>query len=210
MSTVLIITSSALGSASVSSELVRDTVARLRSREPSLKVITRDLGGNPVPHLNQDSAAALRGTAPANDAQAAAQVLSDELIAELKAADTVIIGAPMYNFGIASTLKAWFDYVLRAGITFRYTAAGPVGLLDGKRAIVVESRGGFFSDGPTKAMDSQEPHLRTLLGFIGIADVTFIRAEKLAFGPEVREQSIDGARLQIGQVIVQNEYLRAA
>jgi FMN-dependent NADH-azoreductase len=210
MSTVLIITSSALGSASVSSELVRDTVARLRSREPSLKAITRDLGSNPVPHLNPDSATALRGTAPANDAQAAAQVLSDELIAELKAADTVIIGAPMYNFGIASTLKAWFDYVLRAGITFRYSAAGPVGLLDGKRAIVVESRGGFFSDGPTKAMDSQEPHLRTLLGFIGIADVTFIRAEKLAFGPEVREQSIDAARLQIGQAIVQNEYLRAA
>ena len=87
----------------------------------------------------------------------------------------------MYNFGIPSTLKAWFDYVVRAGITFRYTEAGPVGLLEGKRAIVIESRGGYYSEGATKALDTQEPHLRTLLGFIGIKDATFIRVEKVAF-----------------------------
>ena len=100
----------------------------------------------------------------------------------------------MYNFGIASTLKAWFDYVLRAGVTFRYTESGPVGLLEGKNAIVIESRGGLYSDGPAKGLDSQEPHLRTLLSFMGIKDVTFVRAEKLAFGPEAREQAIDAAR----------------
>ena len=210
MSSVLVITSSALGASSVSNQIVQDAVAGLRARDPDLNVITRDLGNTPIPHLNSDSAAVLRGTTPANDAQATAQILSDELIGELKAADTVVIGSPMYNFGITSTLKAWFDHVLRAGITFRYAETGPVGLLKGKRAIVIESRGGFFSDGVTKSMDSQEPHLRTLLGFMGIADVTFIRAEKLAFGPDARAQSIDAARSQLGKVIVEREYLRAA
>jgi FMN-dependent NADH-azoreductase len=121
MSTVLVLTSSALGEASVSNQLVQNAVAQLLSRDPVLKIVTRDLGNSPIPHLNPDSAAALRGGVPANPAQAAARALSDELISELKSADTVVIGAPMYNFGIASTLKAWFDYVLRAGVTFRYT-----------------------------------------------------------------------------------------
>ena len=210
MSKVLVLNSSALGNASVSNELVQDALTRLRARDPNLEVITRDLGANPVPHLNSDSAMALRGAPPANDAQAAAQALSDTLIAELKAADTVVIGAPMYNFGIASTLKAWFDYVLRAGVTFRYTETGPVGLLEGKRAIVIESRGGFYSEGATSVLDSQEPHLKTLMSFMGIKDVTFIRAEKLAFGPEARQQALDGARAQLGQLFTENQYLRAA
>ena len=210
MSTVLVLTSSALGEASVSNQLVRDAVSRLRSRDPDLKIIPRDLGSNPIPHLNSDSAAAVRGGAPANDAQAAARALSDELIAELTAAVTLVIGAPMYNFGITSTLKTWFDYVLRAGITFRYTGSGPVGLMEGKRAIVIETRGGFYSEGPGKAMDSQEPHLRTLLGFMGITDITFIRAEKLAFGPDARQQTVAAAQTQLKQVIIQNKYLRAA
>ena len=210
MSNVLIINSSALGTASVSNQLVQDVLAQLRARDPALKVVTRDLGANPIPHLNTDSATALRGSAPANEAQAAAQALSDTLIAELKAADTIVIGAPMYNFGIPSTLKAWFDYVLRAGITFRYTEAGPVGLLEGKRAIIIESRGGYYSEGATKALDSQEPHLRTLLGFVGIKDATFIRVEKLAFGPEARQQALDGARAQLGQLLTENQYMRAA
>ena len=132
------------------------------------------------------------------------------MIAELKAADAIVIGAPMYNFGIPSTLKAWFDYVLRAGVTFRYTEAGPVGLLEGKRAIIIESRGGYYSEGATKALDSQEPHLRTLLGFVGIKDVTFIRVEKLAFGPEARQQALDEARAQLGQLLTENQYMRAA
>jgi len=95
--------------------------------------------------------------------------------------------------------------VLRAGVTFRYGENGPEGLLKGKRAIVIESRGGLYSQGPAQVMDAQEPHLRTLLGFIGIADVTFIRAERLAFGPEAREQAIDAARR-----VIENELLRAA
>jgi FMN-dependent NADH-azoreductase len=107
----------------------------------------------------------------------------------------------MYNFGIASTLKTWFDYVLRAGITFKYSESGPVGLIEGKHAIVIESRGGLYSEGPAKAMDSQEPHLWNLLGFIGITNITFVRAEKLAFWPEARERAINAARAQLAEVI---------
>jgi FMN-dependent NADH-azoreductase len=210
MSKVLVLNSSALGGASVSNQLVQDVLAELGARDPRLIVTVRDLGANPIPHLNSDSATALRGAAPRNEAQATAQELSDTLIAELKAADTIVIGAPMYNFGIPSTLKAWFDYVLRAGITFRYTEAGPVGLLEGKRAIVIESRGGYYSEGATKVLDSQEPHLKTLLGFVGIKDTTFIRVEKLAFGPQARQQAFDGARAQLGQLLTENQYMRAA
>lgn len=210
MSKVLVLNSSALGGSSVSNQIVQDAVVELRARDPGLVVTVRDLGANPVPHLNSDSASALRGAAPANEAQTIAQELSDTLIAELKAADTIVIGAPMYNFGIPSTLKAWFDYVLRAGITFRYTEAGPVGLLEGKRAIIIESRGGYYSEGATKVLDSQEPHLKTLLGFVGIKDATFIRVEKLAFGPEARQQALDGARAQLGQLLTENQYMRAA
>ncbi len=200
--TALVLTSSALGGASISNRLVREAVDRLRRQHPGLRVVTRDLGANPIPHLSFDSAAALR-TEPANEAQAAARALSDQLVAELNAADIVVIGAPMYNFGIASTLKAWFDHVLRAGVTFRYTQAGPEGLLAGKRAIVVLTRGGLYSEGPAQAMDSQEPHLRTLLGFIGITDVAVVRAERLASGDEAREQSIGAAVMQLDDAIAE-------
>lgn len=200
MSHLLVINSSAAGAASVSKQLIDETVARLRAADPALVVVERDLGANPVPHLDADSTAAIRGAEPANDAQRAAKALSDSLVAELKAADTLITGAPMYNFGIPSTLKSWFDHVLRAGVTFKYGENGPVGLLESKRAIVVESRGGLYSSGPTQALDSQEPHLRTMLGFIGIKDVTFVRAEKLGYGPEAREQAINDAKAELARV----------
>jgi len=208
MSNVLVITSSALGDASVSNQLVEKAVADLTAQDPAVSITRRDVGAEPIPHLTFDSAVVLRAD-PANAAQAAARALSDELIAEVKAADVIVIGAPMYNFGITSTLKAWFDRVLRAGVTFRYGEAGPEGLLKGKRAIVVVTRGGFYSEGPASVMDSQEPHLRNMLGFVGISDVTFVRAEKLAFGPEVREQSISAAHGHLANTIA-GQLLEAA
>lgn len=209
MTTVLVLTSSALGDASASNALIRDALAQLRAQETDLRVITRDLGAEPVPHLTAQSAAGIGPGEPANAEQAAARALSDTLIAELKAADILVVGAPMYNFGIPSTLKAWFDHVLRAGITFRYTEAGPEGMLPGKRAIVVETRGGLYSEGPAVAMDAQEPHLTTLFGFIGITDVTFVRAERLALGAEHREAALTSARARLDEV-VRGELLRAA
>ncbi|MBX2806109.1 MAG: FMN-dependent NADH-azoreductase [Hyphomicrobiales bacterium] len=193
MSTALIITSSALGEASVSNQLIQNTIERLRQVDPELKIVKRDIGANPVPHLTQDTVAAVIGE-PQTDAQKRARAFSDELIEEVKAADTIIIGAPMYNFGIASTLKAWFDHVIRAGVTFRYTEAGPEGLLKNKRAIVTLTRGGLYSEGPASMMDSQKPHLGTMLGHIGVDDVTYILAEKLAIGAEARAESIAAAQ----------------
>ncbi len=197
MSTVLVVNSSASGDASVSRSLVRQAVSRLLAQDPTLRVVTRDLGASPVPHLTAETVTGVRGAEATTEAEAAARALSDALIAELEAADVIVIGAPMYNFGIPSTLKAWFDHVLRAGRTFRYSAAGPEGLLKGKRAIVVESRGGLYSEGPAQAMDGQEPHLRTMLGFMGITDVAFVRAERLGLGPEAREQAIASALAEL-------------
>ena len=200
MSSILVLNSSANGAASVSKQLVQDTVEKLRAAHPGAKVVERDLGENPVPHLTSETTPAIRGAEAATAGQKQAVALSDTLIGELKDADTVVIGAPMYNFGIPSTLKTWFDHVLRAGITFRYSESGPEGLMKGKRAIVILSRAGFYSAGPAQPMDSQEPHLLNLLGFMGITDVTVIRAEKLAFGPEAREQALNDAKAELAKV----------
>ena len=207
MPTVLVLNSSLSGEASVSRQLVEEALANLRAQHENLDVISRDLGQNPVPHLTGHALQGLAKDEP-DDVQTEIRALADLLIGEVQAADTIIIGAPMYNFGMPSTLKAWFDYLLRAGTTFRYTEAGPEGLLTGKRAIVVESRGGFYSDGPAKAMDGQEPHLIALLGFVGITDVTFVRAERLAMGAEVRAQAIEDARSEL--LLVTSNALRHA
>ena len=192
MSKVLIIDSAATGEASVSRKITNALERQLRAAGAT-RIVRRDVGAEPIPHLVAETTPALRGGEPESDAARAALALSDRLIEELREADLIVIGAPMYNFGMASTLKTWFDHVLRARVTFRYTENGPEGLLKGKKAIVVETRAGFYSEGPAAAMDHQEPHIRTLLGFIGIEDVTFVRAEKLAFGPEAAEASIRAA-----------------
>jgi len=197
MNTALVVTSSANGDASVSSSLAATLIDQLRAADPALQVVLRDVGADPVPHLTAGSVAAIKGT-PESEAELAARALSDALVAELAAADILVIASPMYNFGMSSTLKSWFDHVLRAGLTFRYGDNGPEGLMTGKKAVVIESRGGFYSAGPAAAMDSQEAHIRTMLGFIGIADVTFVRAEKLAFGPDSAAAAIAEASEALG------------
>lgn len=196
MKSLLVINSSAAREGSVSRTLVDDAVSQLTEAYPGAHVVRRDLGESPIPHLSTDTLAGVRGV-PATAAEQRARALSDELIAELRAADTVVIGAPMYNFGVTTGLRAWFDYVLRAGETFSYSEAGPKGLLPGKRVIVIESRGGLYSEGPAQAVDFQEPYLRHLLGFIGITDVTFVHAEKIGYGPEARVASLAHARQHI-------------
>ncbi|HYE45584.1 MAG TPA: NAD(P)H-dependent oxidoreductase [Caulobacter sp.] len=198
MTKVLVLNSSVSGDESASRALVQSLVEQLS--RPGVAIIERDLGADPIPHLTPETVGTIRGAEPANPIQREARALADGLIAELKDADLLVIGAPMYNFAIPTGLKAWFDHVLRAGATFRYSEAGPEGLVTGKKAIVVISRGGLYSEGPAAAVDFQEPHLRQLLGFMGITDVTFVRAEKLGFGPAARDQAIAEARDELGRL----------
>lgn len=199
MTTALVLNSSIAGPNSVSRSLVAEVVEQLRAEHSDLRAIERDLGSAPIPHLTPETIGGFIKEQP-EGAEAETRALSDTLIAELFAADVIVIGAPMYNFGIASPLKAWFDHVLRAGVTFRYGEAGPIGLVTGKRAIVIETRGGLYSEGPLTFLDAQEPHLRAVLGLIGITEVSFVRAEKLAFGPDVRAESIARAQAAISGV----------
>ena len=201
MTNILIIDSAATGAASISHRLTDALAQTLRRRHPGALIVRRDIGAEPIPHLDAATTAAIRGAEPSNDAARAAVALSDALVAELKAADILVIGAPMYNFGMPSTLKAWFDHVLRAGITFRYSEAGPEGLVTGKKAIVIETRGGLYSEGPAAAMDSQEPHLRTMLGFMGVDEIAFVRAEKLGFGAEAVSEAIAAATAELNRLV---------
>jgi FMN-dependent NADH-azoreductase len=199
MSNILVLNSSVLGDGSASKILVEETVQRLLAARPGANVSRRDLGEAPIPHLLTNTVAGVRGV-PTSDAERAARALSDELIAELRTADIVVIGAPMYNFSIPTGLRAWFDYVLRPGETFSYSEAGPQGLVNGKKVIVIESRGGLYSEGPAQVMDFQEPYLRVLLGFIGITDVNFVHAEKMGFGPNARVAALTGAKSKIAEI----------
>lgn len=193
MTHALIVNSSALGDNSVSNSLTAELAGHLKALDADLEIKVRDIGAEPLPHLTAATVSAIRGK-PDTDEAERTLALSDALIGELREADLIVIGSPMYNFGISSTLKAWFDHVLRAGQTFRYREDGSSeGLLKGKKAVVIETRAGFYSEGSLGHMDGQEPHLRTMLGFMGIEDVVFVRAEKLAFGPEAASAAIEAA-----------------
>ncbi|CAA9511736.1 MAG: FMN-dependent NADH-azoreductase [uncultured Sphingomonadaceae bacterium] len=200
MTKVLTIASSALGDASVSKTIAHALVDAMRAAEPGLEVVERDVGAHPLPHLSPEGMPAFGGDTSTPQAAATA-ALSRGVIDEVMAADVLVIASPMYNFGITSTLKAWFDHLLRAGITFRYTATGAEGLVHGKRAVCVVACGGNYGDdGPSAGSNHQLPHLRTLLNFIGITDVTFVRAEGLAFGPDAKAASIAKATAEAREV----------
>lgn len=188
------------GTASLSTQLATQFVGRLTAADRAVGVdvatTVRDLARDPLPHLSAERFAAL--TTPAGertDAQSRIVAESDALVAELQAADVIVIGLPMYNFGVPSTLKAYFDHIARAGVTFRYTEQGPQGLLTGKKAFVVATRGGKYAGTP---QDLQSAYVRQFLGFVGITDVEFIYAEGLALGPESREAALAeaGRRLE--------------
>jgi len=158
----------------------------------------RDLSSAPVPHLTAERLTAL-ATHVAERTLEQQRIVSesDELIDELKRADVIVIGLPMYNFGVPSTLKAYFDHVARAGVTFRYTAEGPVGLLTGKKAYVFATRGGRYAG---TAADLQTAYVRQFLGFVGIRDVEFVYAEGLALGADERSAAVADALARIGQL----------
>lgn len=182
MTRVFVIRSAATGAASVSNRIVDAMLEGLRAAGP-IEVTERDLDTDPVPHINSRTLAGIGRQAPETPETAQVRAYADMLIEEVEAADVIVMGVPMYNFGIPSTLKSWFDHILRAGRTFRYTAEGPEGLVKGKRVLVASSRAGTYGDGAV--VEHQESHLRVLLGFMGMTDVTVVRAEGLATGGTV-------------------------
>ena len=182
---LLHIDSSALGANSVTRELSAAVVARWQDAVPGLAVEYRDLDAEPIPHLTG------RSLAKADPAEAAD---AERTIQQFLDADVIVIGSPMYNFGISSTLKAWIDRVAVAGRTFRYTEAGPEGLAQGKRVIVASGRGGIHTNAPS---DFQEPYLRQVLGFLGITEVEFVRAEGVAYSPQHRSDALASAHASI-------------
>jgi FMN-dependent NADH-azoreductase len=184
---LLQIDSSALGTASASRELTAAIVRQIRGDSPHVQLNYRDLDAQPLPHF---TGATLAQSDPA-EADLAKAVLDEFL-----AADTVVIGAPMYNFSLPSTLKAWIDRIAVAGVTFRYTANGPEGLAGGKRVIIASTRGGHYGD--ASPADFQEAYLRQVFAFIGIRDIEVVRAEGLSISPDQRSQSLQAAHAQIG------------
>lgn len=187
---LLHVDSSITGDQSVSRELTAAIVARWQAQLPELEVVRRDLARDPLPHLSSGS---LAGKDEVEAARA------EEALVEFLEADVVVVGAPMYNFSIPSTLKAWIDRLAVAGRTFRYTADGPEGLAGGKRVIVVASAGGSHAGQPS---DFVEPYLRFVLGFFGVEEVEFVRADGVAISPEHRAAAVGQAldRLPLPQL----------
>ncbi|MBT3700599.1 MAG: FMN-dependent NADH-azoreductase [Alphaproteobacteria bacterium] len=192
---LLAINSSISGDNLVSNKLVEHFVEGFETRFGKEGSVRRDVANNPPPHIDQTYVGAtFTPVEQLSDEQVTILKLSDQLISEAKNADIIVIGAAMYNFSISSNLKAWVDHILRAGHTFSYTENGPQGHLTGKKVYVLTARGGDYSEGGfMHAMDHQEPYLRTALGMVGLTDVTFVHAQGLAMGDEVRGQAINGA-----------------
>ncbi|MCF7453577.1 FMN-dependent NADH-azoreductase [Vibrio sp. A1-1] len=193
MSRVLALKSSILGDYSQSNKLVEDFIKNVDQD----KLTVRDLAANPLPVLDFAVATALRATEDLSQEQQAVVELSDTLIEEVKAADTLVIAAPMYNFTIPTQLKNWIDLIARAGVTFKYTENGVQGLIEGKKAIVITTRGGIHKDSPT---DNVTPYLRTVLAFVGITDVEFVYAEALNMGEDFAAKGISEAQSQLAAI----------
>ncbi|HFQ4899457.1 TPA: FMN-dependent NADH-azoreductase [Vibrio vulnificus] len=186
MSRLLVLKSSILGDYSQSNKLVDEFINKFDQQD----VVVRDLAQQPLPILDFQVATALRASGDLSEAQQAIVDLSDQLIAEIKHTDTLIIAAPMYNFTVPTQLKNWIDLIARAGVTFTYTEQGPKGLIEGKKAVVVTTRGGIHKDA---ASDIITPYLKTVLGFVGITEVAFVYAEALNMGEDFASKGLASA-----------------
>lgn len=195
---ILQINASARSAGANSTRLADAVTARLRAQHPDAVVQLRDLAAEPHPVLDEPALAALFTPAEQRTPEQAARVaLDDALIAQVQAVDVIVLGVPMYNFGVPVQLKTWIDAIARAGVTFRYTANGPEGLLKGKKVYVALARGGLYRDTPA---DSQVPYLKSVLAFLGMSDVEFIYAEGLAMGAEAAASAFAEADRQLDQL----------
>ncbi|MBL4581248.1 MAG: NAD(P)H-dependent oxidoreductase [Gammaproteobacteria bacterium] len=198
MKNVLRITASILGEGSVSSQLMDELVTKLGAEE-ELKVTERNFMNQAIPHLDGPWLTALStAEADRSDEQQAKVAFSDQLVAELQGADTVVISLPMYNFSLPSMLKAWVDHIARAGVTFKYTESGSVGLLKGKKVYLVAAMGGIHE---TSATDFLRPYMKHIMAFIGLNDVQFITADGLNVSQQRREQGLASARSEIADIV---------
>jgi FMN-dependent NADH-azoreductase len=196
---ILQINSSARRDGSHSTRLANRIVQRLRDADPDASLTVRDFNDTPHPVLDEAALGALFTAADQRTPEQAARVAQDDaLIAEVQAADVIVVGVPMYNFGVPAALKNWIDAISRAGVTFRYTANGPEGLLKGKKVYVALTRGGQYRNTPS---DSQVPYLTTVFTFLGLADVHFVYAEGLALGPAAEQSAIASAYEQIDEAV---------
>jgi len=196
---ILQIKSSARGAASHSSAIADDLVLRLRLAHPHARLTLRDLNATPHPVLDEAALGALFTPAANRTPEQAARVaLDDALIAEIEAADVVVIGVPMYNFAVPAQLKNWIDAITRVGVTFRYTEKGSEGLLKGKTVYAVLARGGKYRDTPA---DSQVPYLKTIFSFLGITDLRFVYAEGLNMGEQAAHDALTSAHQQIEEAV---------
>jgi FMN-dependent NADH-azoreductase len=208
MTTLLQLNTSLFSNEGQSSRLADEFVTEWREAHPEGHVIVRDLAAAPVPHLTGERFQAfLAKPEDRTDAQRAEAEVSDVLVNEIQRADAVVIGLPMYNFGVPSTLKAYFDHIARAGITFRYTANGPEGLLKGKKVFVFATRGGSYAG---TARDTQTQYVRDFLAFLGMTDVEFVYAEGLAMGDAVRTPALENATLAAHRLAKPQPSLRVA
>lgn len=196
---ILQVNSSARTEASLSSRLAGELSTQLRKRDPGARLVVRDLARTPHPALDEAALQALFTPPEQRSAEQAARVaLDDALIAEIQSADVVVIGVPMYNFGVPAGLKNWIDAIARARVTFRYTEQGPEGLLKGKQVYLVLARGGRYRDTPA---DTQLPYLKTVLGFLGMTDIETVYAEGLAMGPQAEAEALAAARARIDELV---------
>jgi FMN-dependent NADH-azoreductase len=202
MTNALLLLSSPRGLQSHSSQIAKKILDDWNASHTNAKVVVRDVAADPLPHVGPEFIAA-QALAPErrSPAQRRALETSDELINELAAADLLVLAVPMHNFSLPSSLKAWIDHVVRAGRTFAYSQDGPRGLLTGKKAIVVVARGGIYSEGPAKAFDFQESYLRSILAFIGIADVQVVRVEGVAMGPDAAKNAPKAAHQHAEELV---------
>jgi len=199
MTTILHINSSVRHNGSISRKVTEEFLDKWKAVEPGVRIVERDLAAQPLPHLDEQTLGAFFTPAEQRTPQQADIVkLSDTLVKELFDADVIVIGAPMYNFSVPSGLKAWIDQVARAGVTFKYSDQGPVGLVTGKKVYVFTSSGGVYSASP---MDFLGTYLRAVLGFIGLSDVTFVRSEGLAMGEAGVEKALAQTRGIINELL---------
>lgn len=208
MSTLLVIKSSIFGESGASSRLTDEFARRWLAANPKGRVVTRDLNAEPVPHLTAERFTAfLTQAEQRTSTQQAVVTYSDGLIAELSEADEVVLAVPMYNFGIPSSLKAYIDHIARAGVTFKYTANGAVGLVPQKKVHVIATRGGFYARMPN---DTSAQYLKDFLAFIGLTDVEFIYAEGLAISAEQKAEALARAQEHIDQRFANSSSAQAA